>query len=250
MKQESRYNIRNYTKEILKATEYNGNSESRVKEISASMMSGDLQQSLLRYKYGVIKNNKIDQSEIGSLVHLGLENVFFGDKVRTEYAVSMDYKGWKLTGTIDRLDKDEKMITDIKVTKTYTIESILKDLMHPYRLQLNMYRILVENQRQEKYNMQLEVFDKQGGYNYRKGKEIPSLVYIPIEKIDDEIIFNRINEIIEFIEIGSEKRCDDVWYRRIGEQTIATRCELYCQYKYVCSKYNPKVSTTIKGWNL
>ena len=250
MKEESGLVIKNYTKEILKITEYKGNNKKNQKEISASMIGSDLQQCLLRYKYGIMPSDSIGQSEIGSLVHLGLSHVDFGDEVKCEYPVSTKYKDWTISGTIDRVDFKNHIITDTKVTKTYTIQSILNDLMHPYRLQVNMYRILLKKLTGVDFDMQLEIFDKQGGYNYRKGEAIPDLVYLPIEKIDDEIIWGRVDEIIEFVEIGEEKQCDDVWLRKVGSRTIPTRCELYCSYKQVCSKYNPKPQTTIQGWDL
>ena len=250
MEEKSKSIIKNYIKEILKATEYSGNNKKNQKEISASMIGSDNQQCLLRYKYGIIQSNIIGQSEIGSLVHLGLSNIDFGDKVKCEYSVSTKYKDWTISGTIDRVDFENRIITDTKVTKTYTIQSILRHNMHPYRLQVNMYRILLKKLTGVNFDMQLEIFDKQGGYNYHKSETIPDLVYLPIEKIDDEIIWDRINEIIEFIEIGQEKQCDDVWVRKVGSKVIPTRCELYCAYKQVCSKYNPKPQTTIQGWSL
>jgi len=243
-------NTIDYSKQILKSLQYSGNNKPKQKEVSASMFGSDLQQSLLRYKYGIIPSESIGQSEIGSLVHLGLNNIDFGDKVMREYNIKMLYKDWTISGTIDRIDLENKMITDTKVTKTYTVQSIENDSMHPYRLQVNLYRILAEQKFGCKFNMQLEVFDKQGGYNYRKGEKIPDLVYITIEKIDNQIIYDRIDEIIEFIEAGSEKQCDDVWVRKVGGKAIPTRCELYCSYKQVCSKYNPKPSTVITGWDL
>ena len=250
MKEESGLVIKDYSKEILNATEYSGNNKKNQKEISASMIGSDYQQALLRYKYGTIQSDRIGQSEIGSLVHLGLSHVDFGDEVKCEYPVSTKYKDWTISGTIDRVDFENHIITDTKVTKTYTIQSILKDDAHTYRLQVNMYRILLKKLTGVDFDMQLEIFDKQGGYNYRKGETIPDLVYIPIEKIDDEVIFNRVDEIIEFVELGQEKQCDDIWLRKVGLRTIPTRCELYCSYKQVCSKYNPKPQTTIQGWNL
>ena len=250
MKEESGLVIKDYTKKILKATKYSGNSKKNQKEISASMIGSDLQQCLLRYKYGIIENQNVKQNTLGSLVHLGLSHVDFGDEVKCEYPVSIKYKDWTILGTIDRVDFKSHIITDIKVTKTYTIQSILKDDVHPYRLQVNMYRILLKKLTGVDFDMQLEIFDKQGGYNYRKNETIPDLVYLPIEKIDDEIIWNRVDEIIEFIKIGQEKQCSDVWLRKVVSETIPTRCELYCLYKQVCKKYNPKPKTTIQGWYL
>jgi len=243
-------NTIDYSKQILKELQYGGNSKSNQKEISASMVGSDIQQALLRYKYGIIPSDSVGQAEIGSLVHLGLNNIDFGEKVNREYNIKMLYKDWIVSGTIDRIDLENNMITDTKVTKTYTIQSVENDAMHSYRLQVNLYRILAERKFNCKFNMQLEVFDKQGGYNYRKGEKIPDLVYVPIEQIDDKIIYDRIDEIIAFVEAGSEKQCDDVWVRKIGGKAIPSRCELYCSYKQVCSAYNPKPSTVITGWDL
>ena len=250
MKKESGLVIKNYTKEILKATEYSGNNKKNQKEISASMIGSDLQQCLLKYKYGTIENQNVKQNTLGSLVHLGLSYVDFGGEVKCEYPVSTKYKDWTISGTIDRVDFKNHIITDTKVTKTYTIQSVKKDNLHQYRLQVNMYRILLKKLTGVNFDMQLEIFDKQGGYNYRKGEAVPDLVYLPINEIDDEIILNKVDEIIEFVEVGEEKQCDDIWLRKVGSRTIPTRCELYCSYKQVCSKYNPKPQTTIQGWDL
>ena len=237
-----------YSKKILKSTSYSGNSLKNQKEISASMLGSDTQQALLRYKYGVIEEYNVTQASIGSLVHLGLSKVDFGVNVHKEIKYSMHYRDWKITGTIDRIDMNNNMITDIKVSKTYTVKSILEDTMHQYRLQLNIYRMLAENAYGKEFNMQLEFYDKQGGFNYRTGSEIPHLQYIPIDKIDNEILYEKIDEIIDFVELGQEKQCDDVWIRKIGSKAVPTRCELYCSYKQVCSQYNPKPETSMIGW--
>jgi len=150
-------NTVDYSKQILKELQYSGNNKPEQKEISASMVGSDLQQCLLRYKHGTIPSESIGQSEIGSLVHLGLNNIDFGDKVLREYNIKMLYKDWTISGTVDRIDLENQMITDTKVTKTYTIQSIENDDMHPYRLQVNLYRILAEQKFGCKFNMQLEV---------------------------------------------------------------------------------------------
>jgi len=239
-----------YTKKILENTRYSGKNKKNQKIISCSQIGSEPQQVLLAYKYGVIEQNDIGQNTIGTLVHKGLEHSFIKEaNIHTEYSMEMLLKnGWILSGTADRIDLNNDVIVDTKVTKTYTIDMIKKEPMHQYRLQLNGLRILAEYWYKKPFKMLLEIFNKQGGYDVRSGETIPDLTYIEVEKIDDDIVLSNINDLIQFIENGVEQKCSDVWLRKVKGDIIPLRCLKYCSYNKVCKFYNPQPKTIIKGW--
>jgi len=239
-----------YIKKILKNTEYSGNLQPKAREISASQLGSDPQEALLRYKHGVVKRSDINQATIGSLVHLALEYIYSSDK---DYSCELHVEqqldnGFLLTGTIDRVDNVDNVIVDTKVTKTYTIKKILEDPMHPYRLQINAYRMMLENETKQEYSMMLEIFNKEGGYNVRFDETIPDITYLEIDRIANEIIIEEVNKLVDFVKNGVEQKCKDVWFRKVQGQTIPLKCLKYCSYNNVCKFYNPKPNTTVKGW--
>ena len=238
-----------YSKEILSKLGYSGNKEASKKNISASMISGEPQQAFMRYKYGVEPEDSFSQASFGSLVHLGLEQVFKDKKnILCEEALSYEFEGWNISGTIDRLDLSNNVITDIKTTKTYSIANVKKDMNHQYRWQLNTYRWLVHKVTDRDCSMQLEFYDKQGGMDFRKGIEVPTLSYLDIDLIADELIEEKIREIILYIENGVENQCKELWFRKVNGVNIPMRCEAYCSYKGKCTQYSPKDTTTMSMW--
>jgi hypothetical protein len=238
-------NLQQIEKKLLDKTQYGGNKEPMVKAISASELGNDLLQIFLRFKYGVPDSTEFGQDTIGSLMHIALQDI-----LKDEYEVEKKYQyqfnnGWFLTGSIDLINNEE--IIDIKVTKQYTVEKILKEPMHSYRLQLNAYRYLVKKNTGEDLDTKLLLVLKDGGYDFRKMTIKPSLVLLDVEPIPDKVIEDKFlditNKIEQYEELGEyPPQCSDLWWRKTKEGAIPVRCLQYCAYRNVCPyfKQNPK----------
>ena len=94
--------------------------------LSASEVSSDFLELYLKRKHKV-KDTKVGQATIGSLVHAGLEDAFkFDEFVLTEEPMSCPIPETKsmATATVDYIDKKDKVVIDWKVTKEYTLKMV------------------------------------------------------------------------------------------------------------------------------
>jgi len=235
-------NLQQITKKILNKTQYGGNKEPKVRAISASDFGNDLLQIYLRYKYGVPDNDMFGQDTIGSICHLGLQQILEDDyESEKKFNVIMD-NGWSLTGSIDLLNVNNKEIIDIKVTKQYTVEKVLKDNDHQYIWQLSVYKYLVDRYYNSNFDIKLLFVLKDGGYDFRKMVIKPSLELLDIEPKSKEEVENRFYEITnaleQYIELDEyPQQCSDLWWRKTKNGSIPVRCEQYCSYKDKCPYY-------------
>ncbi len=238
--------------EVLKATQYSGIKEANTRIISASQLGADPQEVLMRYKYGIIDDDTIGQNTLGSLVHIALEKIYSNKKgILVEYCPKpIKIDDLFLTGSIDRIDIINKEIIDIKVTKTYAIKKMIEGTSEAYRWQLSAYRYLMYRETGDDFKCFIEAWDKQGGYDVRKGEDIPTKQKIEIEPYSYEQVKARFRKLVEFVKKGVEKQCDDVFLRKIKGKTVPLKCLKYCSYNKVCKFYNPKVETVMTGWDV
>ena len=242
---------------ILDATEYSGNKKKEIRAISASAIGKEPIEIYLRYKHGVNQSENIEQTTLGSLLHLGLEHIFKKhDGFITEHDFS-EYElenGWKITGTSDLIDMNTKTIHDYKMIKNFPIKKIKEEgIENSYVQQLNVYRILAENEFNTKFNTSILAFNKEGGINTRTGDLIPSYEEISLPKIEDKIIINmaleKTNIVQEHIDNDTiPEKCEDVWLRKIKQKTVPMKCAFYCSYSNECPHYNPKKETILTSW--
>ena len=236
-------NLKQITEKILEKTQYNGNKEQGIKALSASDFGNDLLQIYLRYKYGVPDSNNFGQDTIGSICHIGLQDIL-KDEYECEKKFNVIMKNnWKLTGSIDLLNIKNNELIDIKVTKQYTVERVLKDINHQYRWQLSVYKYLVDKYYNIDIDIKLLLVLKDGGYNFRKMMIEPSLELLDIEPISKDKIEERFYEITKQIKHYEQldeypPQCKDLWWRKTKTGSIPVRCEQYCSYKDVCPYYH------------
>jgi len=195
-------NLQQITEKILEQTQYQGNKEPNIKAISASDFGNDLLQIYYRYKYGVPDRKEFGQDTLGTLVHLGIQGLFKDDKsflIEPKFECKFE-NDWSLTGSIDLLNLNDREIIDIKVTKQYTVEKVIKDLNHQYRWQLSVYKYLVEQEFDDIFSTKLLLVLKDGGYNFRKNAIEPSIELLEIEPIDGSKVEKKFFEIVDTIE--------------------------------------------------
>ena len=240
---------------LIKETQYKGNNEPNVKQISASDFGSDLLQIYLRYKHGVPQNNKFTQSTLGSLVHKGIEEILKQYKdFETEKDVIVKFSnGWSLSGSIDIVDNTDKVIYDVKVTKQYTVESLKKEPKHHYIQQLSVYRYLIKELTGVDYKVKLIAILKDGtDFDFRNGGSKPHIKVIDLEPMSYEEVENKFNEIVSKLEqydkLGEyPEQCNELWIRKFKGKPLRTKCEIYCAYKDVCPYFKQfKKMTDIK----
>ena len=235
---------------LLKATQYQGNSDPRKDEISASELGSDITQIFLRQKYGVVKDTEFGQNSLGSIIHLGIETALKDcDGIETEVKLDpKDVFGIKLTGTADIINHNSKTIYDIKTTKEYTVKQFVKDAEnHHYTWQVNAYRYLAKEMYGENYNMKLMFVLKDGGLNSRTGVMIPTIQEIEVPYICDSEIESKIKGIKEELDLLHSgvmeiQPCKDTYIRKVKGQVVHMKCRYYCSYADKCPVNQDKLS--------
>lgn len=225
---------------LIERTQYKGKKEPNTKYISASELGDEPLKVWLRQQYGVIENTDFDQATIGSLLHIGIQEIL-KDIYITEYQLETILpNGWGLTGSIDLLNIKNKEIIDIKVTKSYTIESVFKNTNHQYIWQLSAYRYLCYKHFGFDFDTKLLFILKDGGFDFKTMRKIESIEIIDIQPKSYVEVERKHNEMVEILERNTiPEQCSDVWYRKTQAGSIPMKCKTYCVYSNVCKYYKP-----------
>ena len=226
---------------LINRTKYQGNAEPNRKAISASEFGSEMLQIWLRQKYGVIENKEFTQSTLGSIMHLGVQELLKDEyDCEVECEICMNDEDWMLTGSIDLLN--DKEIIDIKVTKSYTMQKVLEDPNHQYVWQLSVYRYLMWVIEGKVLDTKLLFLFKDGGVDFRNMTTIPSFKLVEIEPKSFKEVEGKFNEIVNELKRYDElnlkpPQCKDLWFRKTKDGSIPMKCEYYCGYKNVCPYY-------------
>jgi len=234
-----------FEESILNITQYSGSKEAGIKRISASYINSDPLVVYYRYKYGIIDSNRIGANTLGSLLHLGLENLEI-ENVELEKSIEMEIENdWIISATIDYINFENKTIRDFKVTKRYTYEKFNQDSDYAWQLRMANYILMKNKIIDAPYKMYVSMFLKDPEENY-KNKELSTLVYREVDPVPDKEIEAKIkalaNEVDSYINGSKKEQCKDLWWRNKkvnGTNTkIPMRCEKYCDYKNNCEFYS------------
>jgi len=229
-------------KRLVDETKYQGNTEPNSKTITASEFGSDILQIYYKQKYGVIEKEEFGQNTIGTLLHLAIQRILYDD-FEIELSIEKPFdNGWKLSGSIDLMNNE--WIIDIKTTKSYTIENVLKDKNHQYRWQLAVYKYLANNVFKTDFKTGILFVLKDGGYNISKNIDILSLdlIEIDVSYLDVEKRFYEIIDKINALEKLSDDEiknihCEDLWWRKSKGRSEPIRCKKYCSYNDKCLWY-------------
>ena len=223
---------------LIEKTQYGGNSNPNSKAISASEFGKDILQIYLRQKYGVIENESFSQNTIGSICHIGIQELL-KDKYMFEY--DLEHKmsnGWSITGSIDLLNIKDREFFDIKVTKSYTIEKVMKEPDHQYIWQLSVYKYLLEKHFGFDFNGYLLFVLKDGGFNFKSMRENPSIEIVNPHLKSNEEVEQKFYQIVDILESGIEpEQCKDLWWRKTKTGSMPMRCSKYCSYNKYCKYF-------------
>lgn len=219
---------------IEKMSVYVGSSEPKNVSVT-EVAGGEVLQAYLRRK-ATPNPMEIGDNTLGSIFDAGIrsyikdcKDVDRNRKMEAGERTSIQLNnGWKLSGEADTLVRDGNgeivEIRDTKLTKQYAKKSILEDKLHPYRIQLNLYRLLYA----PNAKMYLDVFIKDS--NPLKGTKVYE--QIEVQKINDfeleTMCFNFSNKLESQLAKHTIFECSETWGGR--------RCEMYCSYSMACKK--------------
>ncbi len=246
-------------KAIKKETQYKRgfNPPNNEYVISASMVAKEPLQNYLTILYGNLEtlNQPIDDSDLGSVFHKGMEQIILAEKERidingkeNEHVLcehTMHKKlinGWYLSGTADLIIRRKDGTSDIedhKLTKTYALKMIKKDILsHDYTVQLQVLDLLnwhenpYDEDKKIQSNLAINVFCKDAK---AINKEVTfTKVTAPnaqLENLESSIV-EITSSLQAYIEEGEiPPKCEDIWLRKLKNgTTIATKCALYCSH--------------------
>ncbi len=254
----------NYIDEmILDATRYESGSKDNIPEnalfLSASMLGNEPLQNYLRTIHGNTEQEKVEDNTLGSVLHLGMEQVVLKSKdkildkalsVETEKPMHIQITDdWFFTGTADLVIEmhDIVYIHDYKFVKAYSLTKYneqLKDIdtdYHQYVYQMNGLRYLAQQYYPEKdIFTQLDFFIRDA--NKLKGESVHESPVIPYIGNIEDIIKTKISDLDKAIKnLEVPPICSDLWARKIKGKFIPdVRCQFYCDQKNNCPYYKNK----------
>ena len=235
--------------------------------ISASMIAKDPLQNYLTILYGSQEEKTISDSVLGSVFHKGLEQIILAEKEKnTDEHVLIEHtmhkklaNGWYLSGTADLIIRRPDGTSDIedhKLTKTYALKMIKKDLnTHDYTVQLQALDLLNWNENPFKVDERLQstlkinVFCKDAKAIDKEPTFTPvTAPNTDLQNFEDNVI--AITDSLQaYIEEGEiPKKCEDTWIRKLKNgKTIETKCALYCSHGRAgnCMYYKPDTRESV-----
>lgn len=244
----SKNNWKEFTEQtILDATTYTGNKEKNKKIFSASMLSQDTLQNYYKFKFGSKDSTQFEANTFGSCFHTGVETIFNNlNSKLIETEKSLEYEldnGWTISGSIDLILHEFKMILDWKTTTATTIKNVYAEReKNGYALQLGVYRLLVLKCLGEDYFTSLGMIDK--GHSYFKTNKNKHLEFIEVETYSPEeiekMLYDKTNQLQQFIDLDQEpEECENLWiFRRSGHKPRRMKCLYYCDQADNCKYYN------------
>ncbi len=240
--------------------------------ISASMIAKDPLQNYLTILHGNSStiDQPIDDSDLGTLFHKGMEQVVLAEKdqgetnpdehILVEHTMHKKLKnGWFLSGTADLIIRRTDGTSDIedhKLTKTYALKMIKKDLNnHDYTVQLQALDLLNWNENPYPIEKKLQstlvinVFCKDA----KAIDKEPTFTPVTAPNTDLQNFEERVVEITDSLQAYIEEgeippKCTDVWLRKLKNgTTISTKCALYCSHGKagVCPYYQPDTRESV-----
>jgi len=246
--------------DVLNLAKYSGNTKPR-KSISASMLDDDMLKIYFRVKFGIIDNQTFTQDNtLGSIFQLGIDHLADErDTLEARVRREIPYKdsGWILSAETDIIDYENKTICDFKLTKEYTYKNFNQNHSYAWQVRLQDYIFRKTNLIKNDYKLYLYMLFKDIRQNESFLKPIEQIV--EVEKYEDDVIEEKIDEIIYVIESWLEDEskievCKDLWWRKSKNgNSYPSKCEKYCSYKSICKFYNSHSKTPVMkneglGW--
>lgn len=223
-----------------------------VKKLSASQVSRDMLELYLSFTEEPEKGT-FGKGEIGSIFHLGMEEMFKnqpriveGEAVQEVRRHKKLSNGWTIDGKSDLVDFVDDIVFDWK------------------GLSASAYAVLKSNKRDHRINMQMAIYRWLFGVDYAEvhcfitnwdpcNATHPASAYQvfkPEMYEPDEIeaiMLEKTTKLGEFLDAKKvPAKCEDVMPRRLANGSfINSKCEFYCSYKDSCPKRRDDSAKTL-----
>jgi len=230
-------------KAVIEGTKYNGVPK-HTKSLSASSFGLENQQLLLRWKNGdPSDDDEFGNNTLGSVIHKGFEEIFKSkDGFEVEKPLSHKVNNWTITGTVDLIDHEDKIIYDYKLLSAGGYKKVASGDVGTYETQLNIYRYLLFKELGEEYQIKLLALNKGGSAVL---KNIYTFVDIETYDFDlvEDMIIDKTNEIEYLIEHPDEVLECDIWKFGKNKEKQPNRCAYYCGWRDKCGYWKKRNST-------
>ena len=212
--------------------------------------------------HGVKNQIQFEANTVGSVYQLGVDKIF-EDLKDPNFKSAFRYKfklpnGWTISGEMDQVDFENRIIYDNKVTNTTSIDKIRSEKRnHSYALQLGVYRLLMKKYGESigedysDFTGVLATVDKK--YSYFGKAKYNQLTFIEPEMYDtDEIelmLIEKTDQLQDYIDHGVEPgKCANVFpYKPRGASYAKPmRCLHYCDVAAHCSYFTKKTNPNTK----
>ncbi len=231
------------------------------KKISASQCGAPLLQLYLSQTCEVVDGpNSFSKATNGSIAHLGMEKLVIDEKMdNVEVEVDMQRmlpNGWKITGTSDLIDHEDRVVVDYKFEMNYAYKMHFKDGPDaPYNMQGACYSWLCCDDGPAgivdlDYDFHIMSFiTDHSPIKKDHPAEAIQVTHMPIydNTTFGQKMLEKTNKLENHINMGLvPDECDDVWFRKVNGVTIKTRCAYYCKFSSVCPYYSTMSKTTAR----
>ena len=228
--------------------------EKRNMKLSASQVSKDILELYLAATEDPKPRVGWTRGEIGSVFHLGMEQIFKGEEAVKEGTVIQERRfskllpnTWEIDGKMDQVDFDQSFIEDWK------------------GMSASAYAEFKKNSKDHRINMQMAVYNwlLNGGFTCRAHCFItdwdpvkdshPANAYQIVEcniYTPEEIqayMMEKTDTLAEYLAAKkTPPQCDDLMPRWVkGKTYINSKCEYYCDYSHVCKRKKDQSATKL-----
>lgn len=247
--------FQDYEQMLLTASAYTGNTKPGMRKFSASSLGNDTLQNYYKFKFGSKETTKYGANTIGSIYQLGVDSAanLYNKSLMVQapddrYTSGLRLNqtldnGWEISGEMDQIDNELKVIFDNKVSTATTIKKIREEgKRHGYALQLGVYKWLMWKETGELYQTALPVTDK--GHSHFKTNKNECLEFIEVETFCPEdieaMLYDKTKELQQFIDLDEEpEECQNLWIMaRKGQKPKRMKCMYYCDQNKNCKYYD------------
>ena len=228
-------------RDVVKSYSFYSGDRTDIDKLSVTEITGGepLQIALTRKHSDEISRDKITQATIGSIFDLGFKNMGFEPE-----RIKIDIDGFTVSGEPDIFQ--DGVLVDNKLTKKYALKMWEKEKeKHQYTLQINFYRMMLENQGKEVKDMQIAWWIKD--QSDVKAGDPQALVETKVPHIEDSKLLDiarGVHEEARGILEGKilTQKCNNTFGNDM-------RCKSYCDVKEFCPYAKKRGYTKVtSGW--
>jgi hypothetical protein len=232
-------------KDILSLTQYSGDKSSG-KTLSASSWHDDHLQIFYKCKFGTPDDTVIGGNTLGSLVHLGLEQLS-SDNVETEKRFTLPFGDeWNASAMLDYINHDKKVIVDFKITKRYTLQKFNQDSGYAQQLR---FQKMVSKLSDYKIFVAMFLKDYEGDFRSARTK---CFNYVEIEDRNIKAdVAETMTELNYYLDTDTEPpECKNLFWGREDGKNVRKRCKYYCNYSSICKYYKKQLDQDMSRMKL